>query len=545
MLEMLAGFLGGMGMFFTGLKMTGDGLRGVAGRRFRARFLRWTRSLPSASLLGFLSGVLFQSTSGLSLLLASLVGVGAATVANALPVLIGANAGVASLVLMAVVDIKVLILLTLGLSGLALSFERPVRLARAAGIMFGVGLLLLGLQTVRLSAAPLAQTPWFQGMLSGSDTTLPAFFGAGALACFLLQTAAGVSILAITFAASGLITGENALVIIYGSLLGSSLLARVYAVQLQGARKRLVMGQVFFNLTGLAIFLPVFAFEKATGIPVLLGLASRLFDGLGNQLTFLRILFDCVTALALLAVLPAYLRLLERLFPDAPDMESLTHMRELSGLSPDTALLVVSSEQNRLARCLPGYLDRLRRSLDNGTPLKAEALHQGVAAQLKEIDEGLRDVAETIQESRQAECIALVQDSQAMFKAANDALKDLAEVIAAAERPAALERLGRAVMEGLDLILILAAEALDSNDAENWSQFYELCRDKGPAMQRLRARYLGEECAVSPEERWQLLRMTSLFERLVWIVRHIALSQQRVRDALGTGPSAGAAPNAD
>lgn len=313
---MISGFVGGMGMFFIGLKMTGDSVRSIAGRRFRANMRRWTGSVPSGALLGFVSGMLFQSTSGLSLLLASLIGVGATTVVSSMPVLVGANAGVASLVLMAVVDIKVLIFFMVGLSGLAVAFERPARYVKAAEVMFGVGLLLLGLHTVRMSAAPLAQTPWFQHLLSGPSIPLLGYFVVGAVACFLLQTAAGVSILAITLAPSGLITGESALVVIYGSLLGSSLLARFYAIQLTGARKRLVMGQVFFNLVGLAIFLPMLLFEHVSGIPILLGGASLFFDNLAGQLTFLRIFFDCFTTVVLLVFMPVYLRLLDRQFPD-------------------------------------------------------------------------------------------------------------------------------------------------------------------------------------------------------------------------------------
>ncbi|MEA4855789.1 hypothetical protein [Solidesulfovibrio sp.] len=128
MWHVIAAFLGGMGLFFVGLRLTGEGVKKIAGRRFRDLFLHCTRSRVAAALLGVASGFVFQSTSGISLILASLIGAGVTTAAAALPVLIGADAGVSCLVLVAVIDINVLILLLLGLSGLVVAFDRPVRL---------------------------------------------------------------------------------------------------------------------------------------------------------------------------------------------------------------------------------------------------------------------------------------------------------------------------------------------------------------------------------------------------------------------------------
>ena len=41
-------------------------------------------------------------------------------------------------------------------------------------------------------------------------------------------------------------------------------------------------------------------------------------------------------------------------------------------------------------------------------------------------------------------------------------------------------------------------------------------------MRHLRSRYFSEETAANAEERWGLLRLTSAFERLVWILRRLA-----------------------
>ena len=122
--------------------------------------------------------------------------------------MLGANAGVAFLVILAVVDIRIAVLFLLGLSGLIISFGKPAKYVHVAGILFGVGLLLFGLGIVRVGVAPLAEADWFRQFLISQGLPLPVYFLIGAVACLLLQSSAGVSILAITLAASGIMEQE-------------------------------------------------------------------------------------------------------------------------------------------------------------------------------------------------------------------------------------------------------------------------------------------------------------------------------------------------
>jgi phosphate:Na+ symporter len=260
MLHVIAGFLGGMGLFFMGLTFTGNGVRSMAGRGLRDLLLTWTKNRLSGVTAGIMAGLAFQSTSAISLLLASLVGAGAISVSRALPVMAGSNIGSSFLVLMAVIDIGSWPVAARG-SGLAIAFERPARLQHAATILFGVGLILFGLGIVRTSCAPLAEADWFRQIVATQGLPLPVYLLIGTVACLALQTSAGVSILSITLAASGVMDGDDALAVIFGSLFGSSLLSRFYAIRFKGLRKRLVMGQVLFNVVGLCLFLPRFSWS--------------------------------------------------------------------------------------------------------------------------------------------------------------------------------------------------------------------------------------------------------------------------------------------
>uniref|UniRef100_I2Q0S9 Na+/phosphate symporter n=1 Tax=Desulfovibrio sp. U5L TaxID=596152 RepID=I2Q0S9_9BACT len=541
MLSVFASFLGGMGLFFMGLKMTGNFVKSVAGRRFRDMFLLWTRSRPRGAFLGVASGLVFQSTSAVSMLLASLIGAGVTTVERGLPVLLGANVGAACLVLLAVVDIRVLVLVLLGLSGLVLSFEKPVRFLHVAGILFGVGLLLLGLGIVRVGAAPLADEPWFRAFLVSQGLPLPVYFLIGAVACMLLQSSAGVSILAITLAASGIMDGDDALMVVFGSLFGSSCLSRFYAIQLTGARKRLVMGQVLFNPVGLALFLPLFLIEHYTQTPLLLGLAAKVFPDIPRQLTAINIAFDVAAALVLLAANAPFSRLLERLCPDADGgLESLAYVKELSGVSPETALLLIDKEQGRLVGSLPRYTAELRRALDASRPAgpAARALHEAVATLCKELDECLVDMISRPRAMRSAGTIALLQDNQSVLRSLSESLRLFVEELSGPCQSEAMRRLRLVFLEALDALLLQFGDVFSCVDAADWDMLLPLLSDKGPAMERLRTRYLTEKDALLPAEQWLLMRVTGLYERCLWLLHRLGEQQRRFLSDMGEDAAA-------
>ena len=524
----IAGFLGGMGLFFVGLKLTGEGVKKITGRRFRDLFLKCTRRTPTAALLGLAAGFVFQSTSGIAVILSSLIDAGATTLPRALSVLFGAYIGLSGLVLLAVVDIKVLVLLLLGVSGLILAFERPARLVHVATIAYGVAMLLFGLQTVRVGVAPLAQASWFIALFSGTGMPLPVFFGLGALACLLLHNVTGVVILAITMAASGVMSGNAALAVYFGSLFGSAILGYLYALGYTGVRKRLAMGQILYTVVGLALFLPIFALETTTGQPLLLGQAQRYFPTLAEQLTGIGIAYNVVTSLLLLAFKEPYSRLLTAICPDKADsLASLTYARELADVSPDTGLLLINQEQGRIMRHLPTYAATLRPADRGQTRQSPLAIHKAVENLSQRIEECLLDMVSFGHAGNNATAIALLQANQAAIRAADDTLVQLVTELSQPAESASFEHLRAIFLEALDVLLLQAGDVFCEDDAFAWDIFLRLVSDKGPAMERLRGRYLHEQTGLSREEQWRLMHMTGLYDRCAWLLRRLAEQQHR------------------
>lgn len=524
----IARFSSGMGLFFIGIKFTGDGAKRIAGRRFRDLFLRYTKRTWRAAVTGCGAGFVFQSVTALSGFLTSLVGAGIIEARQALPLLLGANAGISCLSLMAVLDVKILVMVLLGLTGIIISFEKPTRLLHGATIAFGAALLLFGLETVRLSAVPLTEAPWFNAFLANDWMPLPLFFTVGIAGCMLLQSSNGVTILSATLTASGILTPEEALAVMFGSLLGSSLLSRMYTFHLTGERKRLILGQALFNVIGLSVFLPLYLVETYTGLPLLLGAAARCGLRPAGQIVAVGIAFNFLTATLLLVVYNAYYRLLARLCPDAADcLETLAYAKEISDVSPESGLLLINREQSRLMRHLATYPSGFLVDGEKERKVTPQGVHRSVDVVSTKLEGCLLDMVTKGHAGQIANALALLQANQANIRALDDTLSKIMEEMGGSGGSAAMSRLTDMFLNALDLLLLQLATVFCRDAEEDWQLLMRMVQDKGPVMERLRDRYLREQGGMTADEQWRFMHLTGLYERCIWLLRRLAEAQRR------------------
>src|SRR5690625_2630788 len=118
-MELFAAFLGGLGLFFVGVKLVGTHLRNLMGSRSR-RFVASSTAKPSASAaVGLLAGGLTQSSNAVTFIAISLVTAGLTTALQVAPLVAWANVGTAGLVMLAAVDLRLLVFFLLGKIGRA------------------------------------------------------------------------------------------------------------------------------------------------------------------------------------------------------------------------------------------------------------------------------------------------------------------------------------------------------------------------------------------------------------------------------------------
>jgi phosphate:Na+ symporter len=528
-MEILASLFGGLGLFFLGVKGVGASLQAMGGRRMRSAMALATRGRLASAAMGLALGALTQSSNAVTFIATSLYSAGLLPLARALPALAWANAGTAGLVLLATVNLKLAVLWLFGVVGFATYFgiDSGGRLRPLLGALLGLGLLFLGLATIKAGAAPLRDMVLVRQVLEfAGDALLPPFL-VGAVVTLIAQSSSTVSILAITFTSLGLLGFDQTVMVVYGASLGSGLSVLLLSSNITGSARQLALFQALFKAAGTLIFLLLYALEQQ-GYPLVLAATARLASSLPERIGWLFLIFQVVTALVLMPLERPVLALLRRLSPPGA-AEALGRPRFLYDQALDhapTALELVEREQAALVARLPTLLEpALGLAAPGATaarPSQAELLTAAasVEASIKLFLEEL--LSRGGDRSSLARAVALDQRNLLLGQL-RDTVGDFAGSLQAGRPDAALAALLLQLAEGLHLLLLQLQDAAAGDDPEDLALLRNLSTDRSEMMDRLRRRLADAEPGLDQAGHDLLFRATSLFERAVWLIRRKAL----------------------
>lgn len=524
-MEILAAFLGGLGLFLAGVKGVGSNLQQMAGRRLRVAITKATRGDVSAALTGTLLGTLTQSSNAVTFIATSMVQAGLLPLARALPVVAWANLGTAVLVLVAALDLRLVALWLLGCAGCALAFglDGKGRWRAALSAAFHLGLVFLGLVILKSGAAPLREAEAVRdAMALAGHALLPAFL-VGALVTLVAQSSSTVTILAIALAGVGLMDGAQAGMAVCGASLGSGLSVLLLSGGLRGTARRLALFQTLFKALGAVMFaLPFLAWKLWPGLPTPWDVTD-----LPHQLGLLFVALQVVPALAIAPFLPLMPRLLARVAP-ATQEEALARPAFLYDQALEdapTALTLVQREQARLLARLPGLLDGVRQDAAPPVLPAATVSAAGVA-----VEQAIATFLQSLLgrgsclEAELQRAVAL-DNANSLIGALRETVAELSGLLELALRRGETDPVGAlvpALAEALHLLLSELHDAALSGDAEDVVTLRRLAADRSDMMDGLRRRVFRAGAELSAGGHDLLFRATSLFERAVWLVRRLA-----------------------
>jgi phosphate:Na+ symporter len=123
-----------------------------------------------------------------------------------------------------------------------------------------------------------------------------------------------------------------------------------------------------------------------------------------------------------------------------------------------------------------------------------------------------------------------VQARQKVVELLEDSLHQLSVCLEVPWRDRHLELLVENVVETLDFLLMFACEAAATLDEERANLLFSLSSDRSEMMAAVRNLYLAPDGQLNARERALMLRLTALFERIVWMVQRYAELLQRNMD---------------
>ncbi len=253
-LEILFGFIGGLGLFLFGMKFLSEALRNAASERIKHFMSILTRNRILGLLVGTGITALIQSSSATTVMTVGLVNAGMITLRQALAVVLGANIGttltawiVAS---MAIFKVQVYALPAIGVGFFMMSFSRAARWRQRGEIIFGFGVLFFGLMIMKDASEPIAQYEGIKNLflLLSRHPILGTL--AGLLFTVLVQSSSATVAVVQALAWQGLINFDTAIPIILGENIGTTITAQLASLQTNLAAKRTAMSHTIVNVLG-------------------------------------------------------------------------------------------------------------------------------------------------------------------------------------------------------------------------------------------------------------------------------------------------------
>jgi phosphate:Na+ symporter len=509
--------LAGLGLFLSGLHMLATSTQQIAGRRVRKFLGRHAKGTLSAAMAGTLLGAVTQSSSAAAFICIGLLGSGALELSTALALSAWASVGTSLLVFLAAINMQLLGLYALGVVGITslLNVNRYKRSRDVTALIFSMGLLFLGLGLIKEGAAGLRETAWVVEFFRVSAEFPVLGFLLGVVVTLVTQSSGTVSILALTLNLSGVLPLEEAIFIVCGANLGSGLSIAMATSHLVGQPRQLALWQCFVKFAGVIALMPLWVFWPG-GMSALVSVLTQHLSVsalIAYVYLALQVLGAVLSGLFVKSLLPCLIRL-------APEPLLFTrfaprHLYAEAVVEPGLALPLARLEQARLLAELPAYLDPLRLGeVDPAGVLPNGERHQAAEQLLAQIVEF---VTETASNSRSDDDVATIFALTARNEAIHS-LQDSLHSFVNTLDGIGHQELASAMVESLHLILTLLVETL-SGQQDNREFLVDLTADRGDLMEGIRQSLLLD--STDRGSRQSLFVATSMFERLIWLVRQV------------------------
>src|SRR5262249_19602546 len=180
--------------------------------------------------------------------------------------------------------------------------------------------------------------------------------------------------------------------------------------------------------------------------------------------------------------------LLERRYPvdEEEDLSKPQFLYDEAINEPSTALDLVEREQLRLARRLRLHPDAMRSA--PGAPIRARALalHKPFGALAEQIEHFQHALVDQRLGAEETERLTKLQNRLSLILYLEDSLRSMTSVTAGVVPSSRLGELVSAFVEGLDFVLMMLVDALETPDRERIDLLINITGDRGNLMEQIR-----------------------------------------------------------
>ncbi|MDI3353370.1 Na/Pi cotransporter family protein [Pseudomonas sp. UYIF39] len=328
------------------LRVYGSNLRHVIGRNMSKRWL--------AFVAGIVVTAMVQSSNATAMLVTSFVGQGLMALTPALATMLGADVGTALMARVLTFDLSWLSPLLIFLGVIFFLSRKQTRVGQMGRVSLGLGLIILALQLIVESAAPITQAQGVKVIFASltGDILLDALVGA--LFAMVSYSSLAAVLLTATLAGAAVISLPVAIGLVIGANIGSGILAFLSTSMQNAAGRQVALGSLLYKLIGLLLIIPVLD-------PLVHWIDSLDFSPQEMVIGF-HLLYNTVRCLILLPSVGPMAKLCAWLLPERPEINGTAKPRHLDPtalVTPSLALANAARETLRIGDLIDNMLEAM------------------------------------------------------------------------------------------------------------------------------------------------------------------------------------------
>ena len=353
--ELFYKFLGGLGIFFFGMKFLSEGLQAVAGPLIKRVISALTTNRILAVMVGTFVTTLVQSSSVTTVMVVGLVNAGLMELTQAIGVILGANIGTTITGWIIAIKVGKYGLLCVGVGIFPRLFADRENFKQIGKVSVALGFIFLGLEFMSGAFKPLRSHEGFLAMMQyfSADhlASLIACIGIGALLTMIIQSSSAMLGVTIALASTGAITFQTAAALVLGENIGTTITALLASIPANTDAKRAARAHAFFNVLGVCIMVPLFWWY----VPMIDGLLSGSVTQTDSDGNFVNVaahialshsMFNVTNSILFLPFLPWLARLVVMITPrpKTKEISRLLHLDSDIQIPPSLALTAAEKE---------------------------------------------------------------------------------------------------------------------------------------------------------------------------------------------------------
>lgn len=305
--ELIFGILGGLGLFIYGIRLMGDGLKRVAGDKFRNVLNALTSNTFKGVLVGTGITALVQSSSATTVMVVGFVNAGLMNLTQSLGVIFGANIGTTVTAQIIAFKLTDYALPVIGI-GMALNVFAKKRFWKYLGLfILGFGILFLGLKTMTSVVKPLAGDPSVMNAFTAINNRVLYGVLLGTAVTALVQSSSVTTGIVLGLISINLLDINGAIPIILGANIGTCITIMIASIGTSISAKRSAVAHLLFNIIGTVLFLLILR----PFISIVIRTSSDVLRQCANAHT----LFNVANTLIFMPFVGLYAKLIKRIVP--------------------------------------------------------------------------------------------------------------------------------------------------------------------------------------------------------------------------------------